>query len=176
MPVLVLAVPDDPDAQNKSIHPTICISNVDAIVSLLVPVELGDDTQVRIVPVPHDTYLSSASFSVPADSPSHSASLSVLPPLHLRIALPPAYPADAPPIIQYLQASSAWLPQPILALIKERLTAMWAPGEESGILYTWVEWIRTGDFLSDIGLLADDMHSIQYVRPRLSSFLIPPGL
>ena len=43
------------------------------------------------------------------------------------------------------------------------MIAMWSPGDDSGILYTWVEWIRTGDFLADIGLLADDMHSIQYV-------------
>ncbi|KAH0838584.1 hypothetical protein J3R83DRAFT_6905 [Lanmaoa asiatica] len=158
----------------QSIHPTICISNEDAIVSLLVPVELGLDTPIRIFPVPHDTYLSySPSFSVPADLPSYSASLSVLPPLHLRIALPSMYPSQAPPIIQSLQATSAWLPPFILAFIKERMTAMWSPGDNSGVLYTWVEWIRTGDFLADIGLLANDMHSIQIPHPSPQLLLTP---
>ena len=45
--------------------------------------------------------------------------------------------------------------------------AMWSPGDESGILYTWVEWIRTGDFLADVGLLADD-NAIQCVFFPLS--------
>lgn len=50
------------------------------------------------------------------------------------------------------------------------MAAMWSPGDDSGVLYTWVEWIRTGDFLADIGLFADDTRSIQYVI--LSSSLI----
>lgn len=153
----------------QSIHPTICIANEDAIVTLRVPVELGQDTPLNIFPVSHDVYLSSSSF-VPKDF-SHTVSLSVLPPIHLRIVLPPSYPSQSPPIIQSLHATSAWLPPSTLPLIKERMSAMWSPGDESGILYTWVEWIRTGDFLTDIGFLADDMHSIQCVSPLSSTFL-----
>ncbi|KAG8220091.1 hypothetical protein J3R82DRAFT_1110 [Butyriboletus roseoflavus] len=162
----------------QSIHPTICVSNEDKIVTLLVPVELGLDTPLLIFTVPHDTYLSSASFSVPAHVPSLSASLSaslsILPPLHLRIALPLSYPAHSPPIIQSLLATSAWLPPSALTLIKERMTAMWSPGDNSGVLYAWVEWIRTGDFLADIGLLADT-RSIQIPHPS-PQLLLPPLL
>lgn len=46
---------------------------------------------------------------------------------------------------------------------------MWSPGDDSGVLYTWVEWIRTGDFLAEVGLLADD--TIRYVLPL--SFIRP---
>ncbi|KAG6371651.1 hypothetical protein JVT61DRAFT_9365 [Boletus reticuloceps] len=157
----------------ESIHPTICISNEDAIVTLLVPVELGIEHPVHIFHVPHDTYLVASSFSVSTDVPSHSASLSVLPPLHFRIALPPTYPTHAPPIIQSLRATSAWLPPPTLSFIKERMATMWSPGDDSGVLYTWVEWIRTGDFLAEVGLLGDDRHSIQIPHPSPQLLLTP---
>ncbi|KAG9314645.1 RWD-domain-containing protein [Chiua virens] len=164
---------DDEWSVLESIHPTICISYDDGIATLLVPVELGKDTPVFIFSVPHDTYLSSNQFIVPPDVPALHTSLSILPPLRLRIALPPLYPSQAPPIIQSLQANSAWLPPCILTLVEERLIAMWSPGDDSGILYTWVEWIRTGNFLSDIGFLADDLLSIQIPHPSPQILLTP---
>jgi len=74
--------------------------------------------------------------------------LSILPPLLLDIILPPSYPLHTAPQILSIHATHSWLP-PTLGL-QRHLIEMWNEGE--GVLYTWVEWIRGGEFLDVLGL------------------------
>ena len=79
-----------------------------------------------------------------------SISVSALPPLLLHIVLPSSYPICVPPEIKSVRASNVWLPEtkPLEAAHIE----MWQEGEPT--LYNWVEFIRTGEFLHNLGILS----------------------
>lgn len=70
-------------------------------------------------------------------------SLSSLPPLLLQIVLPAAYPLHAAPEIVAIRAQHAWFAR--IPELKEILLRMWQMGE--GVLYNWVDFIRSGEFL-----------------------------
>ena len=76
-------------------------------------------------------------------------SLVSLPPLLLEVLLPPLYPLRLPPTILSIHATHSWL-NPATVRLQHRLVNLWQPGE--GALYTWIEWIRGGDFLDALGL------------------------
>ncbi|KAI0082237.1 hypothetical protein K474DRAFT_1688223 [Panus rudis PR-1116 ss-1] len=98
------------------------------------------------------------------------ASLSALPPLLLDIILPPNYPLYGPPEIIAIHATHSWLPPKIG--LRHYLKEMWVLGE--GVLYTWIEWIRGGDFLERLNLAAniDEDYAIRIPHPELD-LLIP---
>lgn len=79
-------------------------------------------------------------------------SLSSLPPLLLEIILPPLYPLHQAPAIVSVHATHAWLPVKALFL-QNRMMELWQEGE--GVLYTWIEWIRSGEFLKTLKLTSD---------------------
>ncbi len=74
-------------------------------------------------------------------------SLSTLPPLLLEILLPPNYPLYDPPQIVSMHAMQSWLP---LARLHRILMDKWEAGE--GVLFTWIECVRSGEFLGILGL------------------------
>lgn len=82
--------------------------------------------------------------------PDHNLqlSLSSLPPLLISMILPPSYPLRSAPRLTSIRATHLWLTK--LTPLQNILTEMWTPGE--GILYGWIEFIRTGDFLLSLGL------------------------
>ncbi|KAF9229656.1 hypothetical protein BS17DRAFT_771752 [Gyrodon lividus] len=45
------------------------------------------------------------------------------------------------------------------------MSGMWSAAEGGGVLYTWVEWIRSGEFLGDIGMLDEETRSIRIPHP-----------
>lgn len=75
-----------------------------------------------------------------------------LPPLLLEVELPPSYPARCAPKITSLHCTHMWLPS--LAGMETRLLEMWQPGE--GVLFPWVETVRSGDMLKELGVLRGD--------------------
>jgi E3 ubiquitin-protein ligase RNF14 len=79
-----------------------------------------------------------------------SVSLSMLPPLLLEIILPSVYPIYIPPEIISLYATHGWLGKRIGPL-RQHLLDTWQAGE--GVLYNWIELIRSGEFLDTLGLL-----------------------
>lgn len=81
-------------------------------------------------------------------SPRETLNLSVLPPLLLHVILPPSYPLHSPPEIVSLRATHMWIPD--IPLLQTALIEMWRIGEQ--VLYNWVEYIRTGEFLQTIRL------------------------
>ncbi|KIK97655.1 hypothetical protein PAXRUDRAFT_824707 [Paxillus rubicundulus Ve08.2h10] len=178
---------------SQSIHPTICISNdtsnSQSLIKLEIPIELGE-RRIAITPVPPEAYY--AAPEPPPSAPespcqplpsnehqytpspdvldpllaSESAVLSALPPLHLHISLPASYPLHALPTIQSLQAASGWLPQWVLGDMKQRMSEMCNAPEGSGVLYSWVEWIRSGEFLADVGIFDQGSQSIRIPHPH----------
>jgi E3 ubiquitin-protein ligase RNF14 len=82
------------------------------------------------------------------DKKSLRETLSVLPPLLLHVKLPPSYPLHSPPEIMLLRAMHMWIPN--IQALQTALIEMWRTGEQ--VLYNWVEYIRTGEFLQTIKL------------------------
>jgi len=87
----------------------------------------------------------------------HHLSLSSFPPILLEIVLPPVYPLRAAPDIVSFHVSGSWIPHGGHLLSK--LRGMWQPGEV--VLYTWVEWIRSADFLNSVNIVQDG--ALRYV-------------
>ncbi|KAI0768503.1 RWD-domain-containing protein [Trametes elegans] len=153
----------------ESIHPH-CLS-VDATqgrIRLEVPVELPDATAVSI----HSDLLTEngpSSSKAPA-SPPKTAILSTLPPILIDVCIPPSYPY-APPQIRTVHATHSWLPVARFRLA-DRLAEMWEAGE--GVLYNWVEWIRSGDFLDALRISSaeDGKRVIRILHPT-PSLLMP---
>jgi E3 ubiquitin-protein ligase RNF14 len=61
-----------------------------------------------------------------------------------------------PPEISSIRASHLWLPG--IEQLQAALLAMWQAGEP--LLYNWVEYIRTGDFLEKMNLLSSTNNDI----------------
>ncbi|CAE6521841.1 unnamed protein product [Rhizoctonia solani] len=81
----------------------------------------------------------------PQTSPdSILTSLTHLPPLLIIVILPPDYP-QTKPIIQNISARHAWLAPALVRKLAVRLDDMWTP--EEGVLWQWVEDVRSGAFL-----------------------------
>jgi len=79
-----------------------------------------------------------------------SLSLATLPPLLLDVLLPATYPYS-PPVIQSLHATQSWLP--MCLTLQRRLLELWQDGE--GVLYSWIEWIRSGEFLEALDMCSE---------------------
>lgn len=75
-------------------------------------------------------------------------SVSVLPPILLQVKLPPGYPMYSPPEIVALRTTHHWLPAGQAS--QKGLLDLWKSGES--ILYTWIEYLRTGEFLRDMNI------------------------
>ena len=141
----------------QSIHPE-CLSSTpsDGRIKLEIPVDLPESTVVSVRtehPMDHATSA--------GPSTGTSLSLSTLPPILLEISLPPSYPFTAP-LIRATHATYSWLP-PNDPKLRSCLANKWEQGE--GVLYTWVEWIRSGDFLEELKLVSviKGQRTIQYV-------------
>jgi len=146
-------------------------------IKLEIPIELGGTHEVEIV---DDGTLSSSAELLEDAGPSPkivsqglrpiSVSLSTLPPLLLDIVLPSSYPLHSAPILLHLHATHSWLSRAALLLLKQKLIAMWAEGE--GILYGWVEWFKSGDFLEAVNSTGDRIVHLSHPSPtRLAKLL-----
>ncbi|QRV91120.1 E3 ubiquitin-protein ligase RNF14 [Ceratobasidium sp. AG-Ba] len=81
--------------------------------------------------------------------------LSHLPPLLLTVLLPPEYPTNADPIVRSIHARHAWLAPNLVNRLGARLEERWRDiirngTRDEGILWPWVEDIRTGGFLGSL--------------------------
>ncbi|KAL1762419.1 RWD domain-containing protein [Schizophyllum commune] len=94
-----------------------------------------------------------------------ATSLSMLPPILLHIMLPPTYPASSPPEINFLHSTHMWFPH--LKSLHETLMNMWQP--EEGVLYNWVDHIKSGQFLDCIPSSSsdDDIELTHHAPPTL---------
>ncbi|KAH9947645.1 hypothetical protein B0H21DRAFT_314307 [Amylocystis lapponica] len=150
----------------ESIYPDSVSGEITSgIVKLEIPIEFPEP---RLVEAADDHTIPSSLKDLPPTSPvSHRAfgtlpreSLYTLPPLLLDIYLPSAYPY-VPPEILSLHATRSWLPSGLG--LQHKLLEMWQEGE--GVLYTWTEWIRSGDFLDVCGLISKGDRIVRLPHP-----------
>ncbi|WVQ97419.1 hypothetical protein IAU59_004532 [Kwoniella sp. CBS 9459] len=105
--------------------------------------------------------------------PSADLEVSHFPPLSLRLLLPAAYPLQEAAKPVYLRAglpnggsensasgAGNWLPKSILKSVTNKLSQFWeeekeACGEGMGVIWKWWEWVGTGEFMSELGLIQD---------------------
>jgi len=157
----------------ESIYPEYVSSrSLDGTLKLEIPIELPSSKSV-IISEPSSSVASAT--PLPERKPTVlSISLSALPPLLLHIILPPSYPMRLPPEIGSIRASHLWLPE--IDRLEVALLEMWQAGEP--LLYNWVEYIRTGDFLEKMNLLSSTNHDVivlshpapRLIAPLLSSY------
>lgn len=102
-------------------------------IKLDVGIELEEEREIEIVS------------SVVADEVVRTR-VGYLPPLVVTVHLPPTYP-QTEPTIESVHAKHAWLGPSLVHQLVERLGRMWT-GE--GVLWQWVEEIRTGAFLAGV--------------------------
>ena len=126
----------------QSIYPD-CVSrsSSNGVLKFEIPVELE---------YPRDVFVTG---SETTETQEHHLTLSSLPPVLMEVVLPPTYPLFEAPKITSFHVSGSWIPRS--GLLLEALMEMWRPGE--GILYTWVEWIRSAAFLSAMHIIHDDV-------------------
>jgi len=105
--------------------------------------EANEGDPAEVVPVP-----------VSQDEPAMVDRLENLPPLLLTLTLPIEYPIRRSPILKNVHATSDWLPGAAVTSMVKRLEEIW-DAEGSGVLWRTCDWIRSGEFLKDIGLLQD---------------------
>lgn len=134
----------------QSIYPDYVTDCTENTVRLEVPVELGDPRRILLDPT--DSAYDPSSADIP------SLELSYLPPILLTVKLPADYPLAVPPEITFIHATSSWL-SPTL-LLQRLLVDSWTEGES--ILCTWVELVRSGEMLEQLGL-ADASGTIRCV-------------
>ncbi|KAG5341372.1 hypothetical protein C0989_011083 [Termitomyces sp. Mn162] len=139
----------------ESIYPE-CISSEmkNKSLRLEIPVEFGTPRTVHVEEDQSDIQTNSAA------APPIALSLSSLPPVTLNVVLPALYPIKNPPTLTSIRAAHFWLPQ--IPRLHQALTDLWEPGE--GVLYNWIEFLRSGEFLDTLSLL-DDNNDIRIIHP-----------
>lgn len=131
----------------QSIYPECISSNQPSgHLQLEIPVELEQPCSIEFV-----------KSSPPAEG--QKVSLSVLPPVLLRITLPATYPLYEAPSIASIRTIHEWAPE--ISLIQRTLAEMWT--SEETILYRWIDYIRSGQFLQELGFDMNNKESLQYV-------------
>ncbi|KAF9042083.1 hypothetical protein BJ165DRAFT_1349187 [Panaeolus papilionaceus] len=160
----------------ESIYPEFITSTTsDSILKLEIPVEFSEP---RTVLISESTSLTPSTSDTPV-IPTRKAtlqtlSLTSLPSLLLQLILPPSYPLFTPPQIVSIRAMHTWLPD--VSALNPLLLEMWQKGE--GVLYTWMEFIRTGEFLNNLKLVSVADSEIillphpapQIIAPLLTAF------
>ncbi|KAF9480439.1 hypothetical protein BDN70DRAFT_894128 [Pholiota conissans] len=99
--------------------------------------------------------------------------LSNFPPLILQVILPPCYPLRCPPAIISITAKNSWLQD--TSALRSLLNKLWESGQS--VLYLWIEYLQSGDWLRDLEMLSDDNNSLRIphsnpsvVAPLLSDY------
>jgi len=69
--------------------------------------------------------------------------VTALPPVRLSVRLPQAYPLRLPPELLSITTTHNWFLD--VGQLSDQLIERWEEGET--ILYTWIEYIHTGEFL-----------------------------
>lgn len=155
----------------QSIYPEYisCNKNQDSNVIIFeIPVQLDVSHRIILSSVERKSELDSLPEFL-GQSLEHS--VSALPPILLHITLPNQYPLGSAPQITSIHATSSWLPR--LSVLMGRLLGMWQEGE--GVLYAWIEYIESGRFIEDIGLMGED-EIIRYASFSLHIYIGQQGL
>ncbi|KAI0728629.1 hypothetical protein C8Q72DRAFT_994450 [Fomitopsis betulina] len=136
----------------ESIYPD-CVSGdpSSGLVKLEIPIEFPEPKAIHVVEALSTGHSSGPTDVGPTSAPASSLpSLGALPPILLDVLLPATYPYS-PPVIQSLHTTHSWLP--LSLRLQRMLLEMWQDGE--GVLYSWIETIRSGEFLYSLGMLCD---------------------
>ncbi|KAF9073752.1 hypothetical protein BDP27DRAFT_1288622 [Rhodocollybia butyracea] len=87
----------------------------------------------------------------------------MLPPLLIHVILPEAYPLAVPPQLVSIRSTYLWMPY--ISQLHQLLVDMW---QSEGVLYNWIEFIRSGQFLEKLGMAKDNgVILIQHSTPQL---------
>ncbi|KAF8832568.1 hypothetical protein HHX47_DHR1002011 [Lentinula edodes] len=129
----------------ESIYPDYISNDISkGSIKLEIPVELGDLNQVLVKDAAHIGHPTSNVITL---------TLSLLPPLLVHIVLPETYPLQAPPKILSIRASHAWILD--TSRLRDLIVEMWDMRAGEGVLCDMVEFIRSGAFLKELGMVED---------------------
>jgi len=146
-------------------------SDEEEVVKLTVPVELGEGQ-------PKEVTLYDPDAPDNDSTPPATISLLTLPPILLSLRLPHGYPVYNPPVITTIQAALPWITKQHLDRLQCVLVDLWEEqneiqGEGRGILYDWIEMLRSAAFLENLGFVRGGTLSIAHTNAAaLSSRLV----
>ncbi|KAJ3870155.1 hypothetical protein EV359DRAFT_69515 [Lentinula novae-zelandiae] len=153
----------------ESIYPDFISNDISkGSIKFEIPVELGDLNQVLVKDAAHIGHPVSNVISL---------TLSLLPPLLVHVVLPETYPLQAPPEILSIRASHAWILD--TSRLRDLIVEMWDTRAGEGVLCDMVEFIRSGAFLNELGMVKDlylrapfriQHNTPQLLAPLLTSF------
>ena len=117
-------------------------------------------SELTVVTVSKPRSKENKSSTVPEAVDARGVVLKTLPPVLLDVRLPPTYPFT-PPEIRTVHVTQSWLS--FTSELYDHLWAKWENGE--GVLYTWVEWIRSGEFLEELDMISNEngQRTLRYV-------------
>lgn len=141
-----------PTHQKQSIYPECVTSDISSgLIKLEINVDLGGPRMLLVADDGSIPAFSPANeprtAPDPTKSPETGATVSSLPHILIQLILPPNYPSHAPPNIVSIRAKYSWCNR--LPDLQRALLEMWNEGE--GVLYDWIEFVRTGTFLHQDG-------------------------
>lgn len=164
------------------------------IYDLSIPIALPAPVSAAIAPASysarHDYAVHPAASSSGASLPS--LQLTHLPPLTCRLVFPPLYPLTEAPRVSVRAnlphgTKCSWLSAKVVKSLETRLSSMWEEerealgGEGAGVVWRWWEWVGTGEFLSELGMMHDGR--LRWIPCLLLGFLlittsltVPPAL
>ncbi|EFI28584.1 ring finger protein 14 isoform 2 [Coprinopsis cinerea okayama7 len=161
----------------ESIYPDCVSSNeiTEGTLKLEVPIEFEGErkvfiTQDAVLVSPTNDLSSNASLTSSSNPLTETVAVSTLPSLLVTINLPARYPLSEPPKLASIRATHLWLPR--IGLLNQLLTEMWQEGD--GVLYNWVEYLRTGEFLEALNLVrpSDGVIEIVHSNPPILAPLL----
>ncbi|KAF8609438.1 hypothetical protein BDV93DRAFT_602107 [Ceratobasidium sp. AG-I] len=123
-------------------------------VKLDIPIELEDERLFEIVSSITESNPSSSSSQIESSPSGIPTRLAYLPPVLVTVLLPHEYPTTAGPVLRSLNPRYGWLAPGLVRRLGARLEGIWKEAVEGGardegILWAWVEDIRSGAFLED---------------------------
>lgn len=128
----------------QSIYPECVTSDPsNGMVKLEVAVEFGEPRTISMVDDGTISEFQPDSRHMSQTGETTQLAVSSLPPFLIQLALPQDYPLHAPPNIISIRATYSWYSR--LPELQKTLLEMWN-GE--GVLYDWIEHIRTGSFIN----------------------------
>ncbi|TFK76877.1 RWD-domain-containing protein [Pluteus cervinus] len=152
----------------ESIYPE-CISGnvVRTSLKLEVPIEFDQPRRVQVI---EDGTLS-RNQAPETQIDTVELLVETLPTILLNITLPETYPVDCPPELVSIRSTHSWVSE--TSRLHSLLTSKWQPGD--GVLYDWMEYIRTGSFLDELNLISPtdpDLIQIPHPAPQMLSPLL----
>ncbi|KZT61087.1 hypothetical protein CALCODRAFT_491746 [Calocera cornea HHB12733] len=135
------------------------------------PIDLVDD---HVISLHYPARQQKPDGSVQPEEPHPPVTIRLahLPPILLSFVLPSLYPLQSGPSHISLHSTHSWIPASAQSRILDALSGKWDAASGEGIIWSWAEWIRSGEFLIESGLREGNIIMLCHPAPDLLAPLL----